>query len=63
MSDSIVYLDKVRSRRKRQPIVTQQEEANMYISELTDEFKELLNHEMKGGKKNEYNGKNDSKRT
>jgi hypothetical protein len=63
MGECVVHLDKFRIKKKKLPIVTPQDETEIYVSELKDEFNELLNLEQKGGEKNERIRKNDRKRT
>lgn len=63
MNKKIISLDKYRLKAKRPPLVNSQEEADIYIEELTEEFNTLLKNEKEGGEKNGRIRKNTSKRT
>ena len=63
MNKKIISLDKYRSKAKRPPVVTSQEEASIYIEELTEEFNLMVKNEKEGGEKNGRIGKSTRKRT
>lgn len=63
LDKKIISLNKYRSKAKRPLLVNSQEEADVYIEELKEEFNTLLKNEKEGGEKNGRIRKNISKRT
>jgi hypothetical protein len=62
VSNSVISLEKFRNDKKNKKVISKSDEVDIYISELKDEFNELLNGE-KGGEKNGSTRKTNRKRT
>jgi hypothetical protein len=67
MHKNVINLDKYKykykSKSKRPPLVNSQEETQIYIEELTEEFNSLIKNEREGGEKNGCTRKSIRKRT